>query len=158
MDDDEQFAFGRPPMMGPRPPMGPRVRSEREPEQGHHGKHGHHGRRKHCPFMIFATIFGAALFAGHFYSIRCLKREQVALEKITGKKECGWGKWKKKCGGFQKPVQVAQQPVVVEYSPVVQNSTMNTESSIEEVSEDKEIGIVYAPNPTGIYSNQNQMV
>ena len=104
------------------------------------------------------TVAALALSAGHFYFIYKLKQAQVAEEKICGKKECGWRKWK--CGGkksnFQQPV-VAQQPVVVEYSPVVQNS-INSESSIEEISEDKKVGIVYAPAPTGLQMNQHQMV
>ena len=109
---------------------------------------------------VIVHIMAVALIASHFYFIKCLKTEQVAVEKITGKKECGWKKWKK-CGGWKKPAfqqqVVAQQPVVVEYSPVIQHS-INSEQSIEEISEDKEIGIVYAPAPTGIRSNQNQMV
>jgi len=102
---------------------------------------------------------GVALVATHFYFIKCFKTEQDALEKITGKKECGWGQWKK-CGGrFQQQTVVAAQPVIVEYSPIVQETCINSESSIEEISEDKqEFGIVYAPNPTGIHSNNNQMV
>jgi len=105
---------------------------------------------------VIVHIMAVALIASHFYFIKCLKTEQVAVEKITGKKECGWKKWKK-CGGWKKPAFQQQQPVVVEYSPVIQHS-INSEQSIEEISEDKEIGIVYAPAPTGIRSNQNQMV
>ena len=160
MEDEEESFYGR-------PPMGPRVRSERGPSEGHHGKHGKHGRHgRHAKFArlgrlmhVLSVIFAVTLFGGHFYNIKCLKNAQVAEEKICGKKECGWKQWKKnKCGRkFQQPAFVAQQPVVVEYSPVVQN-TINSESSIEEISEDKEIGIVYAPNPTGIQSNHNQMV
>jgi hypothetical protein len=161
-EEDEEF-FGR-------PPMGPRVRSER-PQEGHHGKdgrHGHHGRGgRHTRSarimkLVHAIVMtiGVALVATHFYFIKCFKTEQDALEKITGKKECGWGNWKKKCGGrFQQQTVVAAQPVIVEYSPIVQETTINSESSIEEISEDKqEFGIVYAPNPTGIHSNNNQMV
>jgi len=105
-------------------------------------------------------IAALALFSGHFFFIRRLQQEQVKLEKITGKPDCkkGWKKEKKekKMSLFQQPVMVAHQPVVVEYSPVIQST--NTESSIEEISEDKEIGIVYAPNPTGVESNRHQMI
>jgi len=122
-DDEEESFYGQP----PRPPMRPRVQSERGPSQGHHGrhgKHGHHGRarlhRLGRVMHVLAHVFALALFAGHFYFIYQLKKAQVAEEKICGKKECGWRKWK--CGGkkaaFQQPV-VAQQPVVVEYSPVI---------------------------------------
>jgi len=75
----------------------------------------------------------------------------MKLEKITGKKEGKWGKWGK-CGWKKKFQQPQAQQPVVEYSPVL-NAT--TESSIEEISEDKEIGVVYAPNPTGFQANQN---
>jgi len=108
-DDEEESFYGMP----PRPQRGPRVQSEREQSQGHHGrhggKHGHHGSRHHrvgkvlCALVHVAAV---ALFAGHFYFIYQLKKAQVAEEKICGKKECGWRKWK--CGGkksaFQQPV------------------------------------------------------
>merc|ERR1712046_417056 len=109
--------------------MRPRVQSERGPfeghhghhgkQGGHHGKHGHHGRTRHHRLgkvlHVLGTVAAVAHFAVHFYFVYKLKQAQVAEEKICGKKECGWRKWK--CGGkksnFQQPV-VAQQPVVVE--------------------------------------------
>ena len=141
VDDEPETFYGR-----------PRVHAERESfeKKGHHGHHGkHHGfKRLGLLCCILTKVLAIAHFGAHFYFIRCLKNEQMKLEKITGKKEGKWGKcgWKKK---FQQPQ--AQQPVV-EYSPVL-NAT--TESSIEEISEDKEIGVVYAPNPTGFQANQN---
>jgi hypothetical protein len=153
MDEEESF-YGR-------PPMGPRVESDREEFHGrkhHGGKHGHHGKKRHCKlFCVILRVAAVALFGGHFFFVKRLGQEQVKLEKITGKPDCGKKGWKKekKMSAFQQPVMVAhQQPVVVEYSPVIQA----TESSIEEISEDKEIGIVYAPNPTGVESNRHQMI
>jgi len=149
MDEEESF-YGR-------PPMGPRVESDREEFHGgkhHGGRHGHHGKKRHCKaFCVILRVAALALFGGHFFFIKRLGQEQVKLEKITGKPDCGgkkgWKKEKKKSA-----FQHFQQPVVVEYSPVIQA----TESSIEEISEDKEIGVVYAPNPTGVESNRHQMI
>merc|ERR1712086_792647 len=115
------------------------------------GRGDRHTRSARIMKLVHAIVMtiGVALVATHFYFIKCFKTEQDALEKITGKKECGWGNWKKKCGGrFQQQTVTVNQPVIVEYSPIVQETT-----------EDKqEFGIVYAPNPTGIHSNNNQMV
>jgi hypothetical protein len=179
-EEDEEF-FGRP------RPMGPRVRSERpegpehegrhhgKGDRGHHGKSGkgHHARNIRMMRLMkllhsVGITLGAALFAGHFWMIKKLKTAQDAEEKITGpKKGWGWGKcgWKKnKCGGrFQQQTHFVAQPaqqqqVVIEYSPVHETS-INTESSIEEISEDKQEFAVYAPAPTGMMIiNQNQMV
>jgi hypothetical protein len=156
MEEDEAF-YGR-----------PRVQADHEgPRGGHHERHGDHGKehgqhhkKSHGSCCIFMKIISAALIGGHFYSIRCLNQEQMKVEKIVGKKE---DKKDKKVCGFQQqsvyfatqPVQQpVQQPVLVEYSPVIQN-TSRSDSSVEE---DKEMGMTYAPNPTGIQTNINQMV
>ena len=144
VDDEPETFYGR-----------PRVHAERESfeKKGDHGHHGkHHGfKRLGLLCCILTKVLAIAHFGAHFYFIRCLKNEQMKLEKITGKKEGKWGKWGK-CGWKKKFQQPQAQQPVVEYSPVL-NAT--TESSIEEISEDKEIGVVYAPNPTGFQANQN---
>jgi len=151
MDEEESF-YGR-----------PKVQSDYEEPRGDyekHGKHGkehgrHHPKHKHCCMVM--KLVSLTLIGCHFFFIRRLNQEQMKVEKIVGKKEDS-KKEKKVCGFqqqsvyFTQPVQQpAQQPVVVEYSPIIQN----TDSSIEE---DKEMGMVYAPNPTGIMINKNTMV
>ena len=134
----------------------PRVEADDEDlEEGsfqHKGHEGHrrpHHRRRHHGGCVVVHLFGVALLGAHFFFIRRLGQAQVAVEKITGKKECKKSK--------NTPVviqQQTQQPVIVEYAPV----NHSTESSLEEIVEDKEMGMTYAPNPTGIQFNQNQMV
>jgi hypothetical protein len=161
MEDEEESFYGR-----------PRVQASHEDSRGQHERHGDHGKdhgdhgkehgqhhkKSHKSCCIIMKIISFTLIASHFFFIRCLKQEQMKIEKITGKKEekkvCGFQQQQPVYFATQPAYQVVQQPVVVEYSPVIQN----TDSSIEEISEDKEIGMVYAPSPTGIVIHKNQMV
>ena len=106
-----------------------------------------HHRRRHHGGCIFAHILGVALLGAHFFFVRRFGQAQAAMNKLTGKKEC---KKQQKTVVFQQP----QQPVVVEYAPV----NHSTNSSLDDISEDKEMGMTYAPNPTGVQINQNTMV